>query len=268
MIMGACLADYGGLVVSARKGEFEAGFEQAGQTREHVHLAKSLGIQQLVVIVNKMDEGSVKWSKTRFEEVRTNITPFLIKTGFKEENIHYVPISGITGDGIKDRVDKSVCNWYDGPSLTELVDGLPLPVRCPDGPLRIPVLDKIQTEGMRTMYGKVESGVLNLGDKCFLSPLEHPCQVGMIMDSRGKQVRYARPGENVQIKMLGVTEEGQCNKGDVLCTRDAPVPTSELIEVEIEILELLSYKPVMSRGYTCMMHLHTYADVITIKDLV
>lgn len=78
MIMGACLADYGGLVVSARKGEFEAGFEQAGQTREHVHLAKSLGIQKLIIVVNKMDEPSVMWSEKRFNEVQENITPFLI----------------------------------------------------------------------------------------------------------------------------------------------------------------------------------------------
>jgi peptide chain release factor subunit 3 len=62
MIMGASLADFGGLVISARRGEFEAGFDREGQTREHVHLAKSLGIQKLVVIVNKMDEPTVKWS--------------------------------------------------------------------------------------------------------------------------------------------------------------------------------------------------------------
>jgi len=69
MIMGAVLADFGGLVISARKNEFEAGFEQGGQTREHVQLAKSLGISKLVVIVNKMDEGSVKWAQARWDEI-------------------------------------------------------------------------------------------------------------------------------------------------------------------------------------------------------
>jgi peptide chain release factor subunit 3 len=44
MIMGAALADVGGLVISARKGEFEAGFEKDGQTREHAQLAQSLGV--------------------------------------------------------------------------------------------------------------------------------------------------------------------------------------------------------------------------------
>ena len=59
MIKGAALADYGGLVISARKGEFEAGFENDGQTREHIQLARSLGVQKLVIVINKMDEKSV-----------------------------------------------------------------------------------------------------------------------------------------------------------------------------------------------------------------
>ena len=61
MIQGAALADYGGLVISARKGEFEAGFENDGQTREHIQLARSLGVQKLVIVINKMDEKSVNW---------------------------------------------------------------------------------------------------------------------------------------------------------------------------------------------------------------
>ena len=67
MIMGAAMADIGALVISARKGEFEAGFEKDGQTREHAQLAKSLGVQKLVIIVNKMDQ--VGWAKSRYEEI-------------------------------------------------------------------------------------------------------------------------------------------------------------------------------------------------------
>lgn len=77
MIMGAAVADYGALVISAKKGEFEAGFDADGQTREHVQLAKSLGIYKLVVVVNKMDEPSVKWSKDRYNEIITALKPFL-----------------------------------------------------------------------------------------------------------------------------------------------------------------------------------------------
>lgn len=95
MIMGAALADVGGLVISARKGEFEAGFEKEGQTREHAQLAKSLGVQKLVIIVNKMDD--CKWSRARYEEIQKGLNPFLRKTGYSEEDIIYVPIAGLTG---------------------------------------------------------------------------------------------------------------------------------------------------------------------------
>ena len=98
MIMGAALADVGGHVISARKGEFEAGFEKDGQTREHAQLAKSLGVQKLVIIVNKMDD--CKWSKARFDEIQAGLNPFLLATGYTHDDIIYVPIAGITGDNI------------------------------------------------------------------------------------------------------------------------------------------------------------------------
>jgi peptide chain release factor subunit 3 len=100
MIMGAALADYAGLVISARKGEYEAGFEKDGQTREHVQLAKSLGVQKIVVVVNKMDDHSVAWNETRWKEIQTNLLPFLNKSGYKDSDVFFVPISGLTGDNI------------------------------------------------------------------------------------------------------------------------------------------------------------------------
>lgn len=100
MIVGAALADYAGLVISARRGEFEAGFEKDGQTREHVQLAKSLGVQKLVVVVNKMDEPSVQWAEGRWKEIRTKLEPFLEKSGYSANDVFYVPISGLTGDNI------------------------------------------------------------------------------------------------------------------------------------------------------------------------
>jgi signal recognition particle receptor subunit beta len=77
MIMGAAMADTAALVISARKGEFEAGFERDGQTREHAQLARSLGVEKLIVVVNKMDEESVQWSEERFNEIVNGVTPFL-----------------------------------------------------------------------------------------------------------------------------------------------------------------------------------------------
>ena len=73
-----------------------------------------------------------------------------------------------------------------------------------------------------------------------------------------------RPGDNVQLK-ISYLEEDQIFKGDVLCMRDAPMPIAQVLEAEIELLELL--KPIFSRGSQCMMHIHTYADDISIKAI-
>lgn len=110
MIMGAALADVGGLVISARKGEFEAGFEAQGQTREHAQLAKSLGVQKLVVVVNKMDD--CKWSRARFDEIKEKLTPFLNQTGYADKDLIWVPIAGLTGANIVAPLDGKTCNWY------------------------------------------------------------------------------------------------------------------------------------------------------------
>lgn len=93
MIMGAALADVAGLVISARKGEFEAGFEKDGQTREHAQLAKSLGVQRLIVIVNKMDD--CNWKKQRYDEIHKGLVPFLEATGYSEKDLVFVPIAGL-----------------------------------------------------------------------------------------------------------------------------------------------------------------------------
>lgn len=116
------MADFGGLVISARKGEYEAGFEKDGQTREHVQLAKSLGVQKIIVVVNKMDDPSVKWSELRWREIQNNLSPFLQQSGYKKEDFTFVPISGLTGENMKDPVGKDVAPWYDGPTLIEALD--------------------------------------------------------------------------------------------------------------------------------------------------
>jgi peptide chain release factor subunit 3 len=82
MIGGASQADVGILVISARKGEYETGFEKGGQTREHAVLAKTQGVNKLVIVVNKMDDPTVEWSKERYDECTTKLTNFLKSTGY------------------------------------------------------------------------------------------------------------------------------------------------------------------------------------------
>jgi peptide chain release factor subunit 3 len=101
---------------------FETGFEKDGQTREHVQLAKSLGVQKLVVVVNKMDEPTVQWAEARWKEITTKLEPFLEKCGFPSKDVECVPISGLTGDNILKKVNELTCPWYKGKTLIEILD--------------------------------------------------------------------------------------------------------------------------------------------------
>src|SRR5690348_10716543 len=113
MIMGTAQADVGVLVISARKGEFETGFDRGGQTREHALLAKTLGVEKLIVVINKMDEPSVQWSEARYNEILGKLTPFLRRCGFQlKKNLWFLPCSGMTGANLTEPVSKAVCPWY------------------------------------------------------------------------------------------------------------------------------------------------------------
>lgn len=87
-------------------------------------------------------------------------------------------------------------------------------------------------------------------------------------NSKEEAVRYAKPGENVKLRLLHINDENIINKGDVLCNRDAMMPVTDLFEAEVQILELLDYKPILSKGYQCILHIHTVAEEAIIKDII
>ena len=114
MISGAAQADVAVLVISARKGEFETGFEKGGQTREHIMLVKTAGVSKVVCVINKMDEATVNWEKARYDEIKDKLTPFIKAAGFIIKNdVTFIPVSAYTGVNLKDRVTKSVAPWYE-----------------------------------------------------------------------------------------------------------------------------------------------------------
>jgi peptide chain release factor subunit 3 len=130
MIGGATQAEVAILVISARKGEFEAGFERGGQSREHAVLVRSGGARHVVVAVNKMDE--CEWEQERFADIQTKLTAFLKTLGFNPaSDVSFIPIAGLSGDNLKGPVDASVCSWYTGPSLLQLLDSIQLPRFAP-----------------------------------------------------------------------------------------------------------------------------------------
>ena len=103
-----------------------------------------------------MDESTVKWNKDRYTEIQDALKPYIKNCGFDlDRDIKWIPVSGLSGDNLKDAVDKKVCNWYTGPPLLDLIDQVDLPARDPNGPIRIPILDKMKDRGT-VIFGKVE----------------------------------------------------------------------------------------------------------------
>jgi len=173
----------------------------------------------------------------------------------------------LRGHNIIERLDSKVCNWYSGPCFIEVLDTLELPNRDPDGPVRIPVLDKIRDRGI-FVFGKVESGTVRMTDKLTLMPNNIEVTVINVYNSKDEAVRFAKPGENVKLRLKGIEDENTINKGDVLCIKDLHCPISNLFEVEITILQLLEHKPIITQGYQCILHIHTVADECTINEIL
>lgn len=168
------MSDFAGIVISARKGEYETGFQRDGQTREHVQLAKALGVRRLVVLVNKMDE--VNWSQNRYEEIREGVTPFLQESGFSEGSIDFVPVSGLNGDNLKTKSAHS--KWYDGPSFLDILNNMELPDRDQEGLIRVPIMQREDDDNDKVLWcGKIESGTLKIGTKLTIAPTLMPTQI-------------------------------------------------------------------------------------------
>lgn len=157
MIMGACQADLAVLILSSKEGEFESGFEKEGQTKEHALLAKALGVTTLICVVTKM--GLSKWSKERYEFIKNSIVPYL-KNTCKYPRVEILPIDSVDNINIDARIPKEVCDWYNGPSVLEILNDIEVAPKNPMGPLRIPIVDKMKDQGQLYVYGKVESGTI------------------------------------------------------------------------------------------------------------
>jgi len=139
MITGTSQADCAVLVVASGTGEFEAGIAKTGQTREHALLAYTLGVKQMICVVNKMDDKSVNWGEARYNEIKNEVSSFLKKIGYNSDKVPFVPISGWHGDNM---LEKSTnLTWYKGPTLLEALDALEPPKRPSDKTLRDPLQD-------------------------------------------------------------------------------------------------------------------------------
>lgn len=275
MIMGASQADVGVLVISARKGEFEAGFDKGGQTREHALLAKTLGVTYLVVVINKMDEPTVKWSKERYDQCIGKLRPFLKGCGFKiKKEVKFMPISGLNGANVKDEVSESDCGWWkqmwqagenntDKPTLMSLLDSLDMKGRVADAPVRIPVLDRYTDRGTIAM-GKVESGTIRPGMKVTVMPTREQFKVDGVW-SEETPLSSARPGENVLVKLSGASMD-QVQKGFVICTAPACRSVDKLI-CQIMVMDLPDQAKILTAGFKANFHAHCAEEEATVTKI-
>ncbi|KAJ8753704.1 hypothetical protein K2173_026380 [Erythroxylum novogranatense] len=264
MISGASQADIGVLVISARKGEFETGYERGGQTREHVQLAKTLGVAKLLVVVNKMDDPTVNWSKQRYDEIESKTTPFLKSSGYNvKKDVLFLPISGLIGSNIKSRVDKSVCSWWGGPCLFDALDAVEVPPRDPKGPFRMPIIDKFKDMGTVVM-GKVESGTVTEGDSLLVMPNKTQVKVVAVYMDENK-TRRAGPGENLRIRLSGIDDE-DILAGFVLSSVAKPIAAVMEFVAQLQILELLE-NAIFTAGYKAVLHIHSVVEECEIVEL-
>jgi elongation factor 1 alpha-like protein len=191
MISGTAQADVAILVIDATTGEFESGFEANGQTKEHALLARSLGVQQLVVAINKLDV--VQWSEARFWDIVQKLEQFLVKdASFKRSNLKFIPCSGFTGENLVKRSKAGdLCNgsavsdapladsvahvlesfaWYTGPTLVETIDQLEAPTRAVEKPFRMSVTDVFKGTGGVSVAGRLEAGHIQVGEAIMVMP--------------------------------------------------------------------------------------------------
>lgn len=261
MLSGAAQADVAILVISARKGEFETGFEKGGQTQEHAMLIKTTGAKEVVVAVNKMDDITVEWSKERYDEIVGKLKPFLKKKMGLDST--FMPISAQTGIGVKDRIPKDVAPWNKSPSLLEFLDGMAKLERNLNAPFMMPVGAKYRDLGTM-IEGRVEAGVIQKTSNYIMMPNREEVGISALYGETEDEIPHAACGDQVRIRVRGVEEE-DIMPGFVLCSPKRLVHCVHEFEAQINIVEL---KSILSAGFNCVMHVHAATEEVTFATLL
>jgi elongation factor 1-alpha len=252
MITGASQADAGVLTVAADDGI-------QPQTKEHAYLAKTLGIDQLVVSVNKMDLED--YEEDAFNDIKDEVSEMLQGVGYDPSDIHFVPISAFDGEGVTDNSDEM--DWYDGPSLLEALDDLEEPEKAIDLPLRVPIQDVYSISGIGAVaVGRVETGEINPGDDVIFEPAGVGGEVKTI-EMHHEEVDAAEPGDNIGWNTRGVGTD-DIQKGDVAGPQDNPPTVAETFKAQVIVL---NHPNVISEGYTPVFHVNTAQVSCTFEEL-
>jgi len=252
MITGASQADAAIAVCSAKEGVQE-------QTKEHIFLIKVLGVQQVVVAINKMD--AVNYDKAKYDEVKGNMEKLLKSVGYDTTKITFIPVSAFVGDNVAKKSDKMP--WYNGPTLFEQLDNLKVPETPVDKPLRLPIQDVYSITGIGTVpVGRIETGVLKNGMMVVFEPSGAKGEVKSI-EMHHEQVNEAKPGDNVGFSVRGV-DKGAIKRGDVLGAATNPPTVAKEFTAQIIVLQ---HPNVITKGYTPVFHIHTSQTACKITEI-
>jgi len=254
MITGASQADCAVLVVSGKKGEFEVGVSDIGQTREHAYLAKTLGVKQLVVAVNKADDPTYNYKEDRFNEVVDATTQLLQTVGYKTDDIKFVPVSALIGDNLAKRSENTA--WYKGPTLEEALDAFVIPEKPVNKPLRVPIQDVYKIKGAGVVpVGRVETGIMKVGDTIQIMPDEFHGEVRSI-EMHHEGINAAEPGDNIGFNIRGATMK-DLHRGDVV-SHEKDVTNVVLPNQRMQCQLIVIWHPTaVALGYTPVVHAHT-----------
>ncbi|MFP3214469.1 MAG: translation elongation factor EF-1 subunit alpha [Nitrososphaeria archaeon] len=262
MITGASQADAAVLVVSAKEGEAETALAEGGQAREHAFLLKTLGVNQLIVLINKMDITQPPYSKERFEQVKKQVQDLLKLVGYKVDTIPVIPVSGWNGDNLTEKSDKMP--WYNGPTLLEALDMLQVPPKPINKPLRIPIQDVYSITGVGTVpVGRVVTGVLKVGDQIIIMPPGLKGEVKSI-ETHHTPIEKAEPGDNIGFNVRGIAKQ-DLRRGMVVGHLDSPPTVAKEFIAQIFVV----YHPTaIAAGYTPVLHAHTVQQATTIVEII
>jgi len=274
MITGTSQADCAVLIVAAGTGEFEAGISKNGQTREHALLAYTLGVKQMIIGVNKMDNTEPPYSKDRFEEIKKEVTTYIKKIGYNPATVPFVPISGFQGDNMIEKSDKM--SWFagwkvekpkaaSGFTLLEALDNIQPPTRPSDKALRLPLQDVYKIGGIGTVpVGRVETGIIKPGMVVTFAPANVTTEVKSV-EMHHTALESAEPGDNVGFNVKNVSVK-DIRRGNVASdSKNDPARETDTFKAQVIIL---NHPGEIRKGYSPVVDCHTAHIACKFEELV
>jgi elongation factor 1-alpha len=259
MITGTSQADAAVLVVAADDGI-------KAQTKEHLWLAKVMGIEQLIVSINKMDITKPAYSEKRFKEVKADLEKMLKMVGYRDEQVTVLPASGWKADNIAAKSDN--LGWWNGDTMLAALNKLTPPKGQEGDPLRLPIQDVYKIPGIGAVpVGRVETGILKPGMKVSFRPSAHQGgKVGEVksIEMHHTEVKQAVPGDNVGYNLRGIAHT-DIRRGDVCGPADDPPNVARAFKASVMILD---HPNVITQGYTPVFHCHTAQVACTFDKLL